>query len=167
MSEHTKEAQEKYLETKKYFFKLRGKAPKNLDQIFEKLHDEAFERIDCLTCANCCKTTSPVFTDIDIARIAKYLKVRPAELVSKHLHIDKDHDYVLNSVPCTFLDADNECSIYNVRPKACQEYPHTNRRKIAQLLPLTLENTKVCPAVFEIVEKLKTIVKIEVDPNRR
>jgi Fe-S-cluster containining protein len=146
---------------------LRGKAPKNLDQIFEDLHQEAFDRIDCLDCGNCCKTTSPVFTDIDIARIAKYLKIRPAELVSKHLHLDKDNDYVLNTAPCTFLDQDNQCGIYSVRPKACQEYPHTNRRKMIQLLPLTLENTKVCPAVFEIVEKLKTIINVEVDPSRR
>ena len=71
------------------------------------------------------------------------------------LHIDEDNDYVLKSVPCTFLDADNQCSIYHVRPKACREYPHTNRIKQHQLLKLTEKNVSICPAVFQITEQLK------------
>jgi Fe-S-cluster containining protein len=71
------------------------------------------------------------------------------------LRIDEDRDYVLQSVPCTFLGADNYCSIYQVRPKACREFPHTDRIKQHQLLKLTEKNIEVCPAVFEIVEKLK------------
>jgi Fe-S-cluster containining protein len=50
---------------------------------------------------------------------------------------------------------DNECLIYDVRPKACSEYPHTNRKKFIQIANLTLNNTEVCPAVYDIVEKLK------------
>ena len=159
MQDFELEAKKKYPENKKYLQKLKAKNPKNLDQVFDKLHEDVFEHIDCLTCGNCCKTTSPVFTDIDIDRIAKKLKMRPAELITKHLHLDPDRDYVLNTSPCTFLDTDNSCTIYDIRPKACQEYPHTNRRKMSQILtPLTLENTKVCPAVFEIVEKLKVVI---------
>ena len=64
-------------------------------------------------------------------------------------------DYVLQTVPCTFLGEDNSCSIYEVRPKACREYPHTNRIKQHQILNLTEKNVEVCPAVYNIVEKLK------------
>ena len=98
-----------------------------------------------------------MLTNFDIERIAKHLRIRPAQLIDKYLHLDKDKDYVLNSSPCTFLGADNYCSIYEVRPRACREYPHTDRKNMSGIMKLTLENTKVCPAVFEIVEQLKNL----------
>jgi Fe-S-cluster containining protein len=63
---------------------------------------------------------------------------------------------VLKSLPCSFLGKNNYCTIYNVRPKACREFPHTDRIKQYQLLDLIQKNIEVCPAVFNIVEKLKT-----------
>lgn len=156
IDQFNEESRLKYPENRKFFDRLKNKKLKNLDQAFHPKHDEVFEKIDCLECANCCKTTSPIFSDIDIDRIAKHLRIRPAELVKQHLHLDSDGDYVLNSSPCTFLGSDNYCSIYDYRPKACREYPHTDRKNIAGILPLTLDNTKVCPAVFEIVEQLKS-----------
>lgn len=149
-------AKEKYLETKKYFAKLKKRTPKNLDVTMQDLHQKEFEKTDCLTCGNCCKTTSPIFTDKDIERIAKYLKMKVRVFIEQYLDRDADDFYVLKTAPCTFLDLnDNSCFIYDVRPKACSEYPHTNRRKFIQLTDLTLKNTEVCPAVFNIVEKLK------------
>lgn len=149
------ENRKKYHENKRFFDRLKNKKIKNLDQAFHPVHEKVFDKVDCLKCGNCCKTTSPIFTDIDIDRIAKHLRIRPAELVNQHLHLDSDQDYVLNSTPCTFLGYDNYCSIYEFRPKACREYPHTDRKNIASILPLTLANTQVCPAVYDIVEQLK------------
>ena len=71
------------------------------------------------------------------------------------MRIDEEMDYVLQTVPCAFLGEDNFCSIYEIRPKACREYPHTNRIKQYQILKLTEKNVEVCPAVYDIVEKLK------------
>lgn len=141
--------------TKTFFQKLKKRKPAKLDDIVQELHEEAFEKIDCLECANCCKTISPIVTDRDIDRMAKELRIRPSELISRHLHLDSDGDYVFNNQPCPFLMADNYCSIYESRPKACREYPHTDRRKFDQLLNLTLKNTYVCPATFRIVEQMK------------
>jgi hypothetical protein len=62
---------------------------------------------------------------------------------------------VLKSVPCTFLDSDNKCFIYDVRPKACREFPHTDRKKFNQITDLTLLNVAICPAAYNIVEKMK------------
>jgi Fe-S-cluster containining protein len=149
-------AKEKYLETKKYFQKLKKRTPKNLDFVVQELHISEFKRTDCLTCGNCCKTTSPIFTEKDIHRIAKYVKMKEHLFISTYLDRDIDDFYVLKTAPCSFLDLnDNMCSIYDVRPKACNEYPHTNRRKFIQLTDLTLKNTEVCPAVYNIVEELK------------
>jgi uncharacterized protein len=64
----------------------------------------------------------------------------------------------LKSSPCPFLDSDNYCRIYDDRPKACREYPHTNRKKMIQILDLTYRNTLVCPAVLEMLNRLKQIV---------
>ena len=149
-------AKEKYLESKKYFARLKKRTPKNLDIVMQDLHQKEFEKTDCLACGNCCKTTSPIFTNKDVERISKHFKMKEVAFIAQYLDRDADDFYVLKSAPCTFLDLnDNSCFIYDVRPKACSEYPHTNRRKFIQLTDLTLKNTEVCPAAYNIVEKLK------------
>lgn len=148
-------AKDKHNENKKFFAKLRKKPPKKLDYIMQELHDAEFERTDCLECANCCKTTGPLFTDKDITRISKHFRMKEQAFIDTYLRIDEDNDYVLQSVPCTFLGADNYCSIYDVRPKACREFPHTDRKKFQQISNLTLKNVAMCPAAFNIVEEMK------------
>ena len=146
-------------ENKKFFRDLKKINSKKLDQTIHSLHNNEFECIDCLKCANCCKTTGPLFTDKDISRISKFLKIKPSLFTDKFLRVDEDHDYVLKTLPCSFLLEDNRCSIYDVRPKACREFPHTDRIKQKQLLSLTQKNTEVCPAVFNIIENLKKELK--------
>lgn len=148
-------AKEKHTENKKFFAKLRKRPPKNLDYQMQEMHEREFERTDCLTCANCCKTTGPLFTNADIERISKFFKLKPSKFIETYLRIDEDNDYVLQQVPCTFLGADNYCSIYEVRPKACREFPHTDRKKFQQISHLTLKNVSICPAAFNIVEEMK------------
>ncbi|WP_456424235.1 YkgJ family cysteine cluster protein [Lutibacter sp.] len=156
LKELPKLAAEKHLENKKYFAKLKKRTPKKLDLLMQELHDKEFEKTDCLTCGNCCKTTSPIFTEKDIQRISKHFKMKVVTFISQYLERDTDDFYVLKTAPCTFLDlSDNTCFIYDVRPKACREYPHTNRRKFIQITNLTLNNTEICPAVYNIVEALK------------
>ena len=155
LEEHKEHLKLKLKENVNFFKRLKRVKPKVLDQKIHPIHDEVFSCTDCLKCANCCSTTSPLFTDKDISRIAKYLRIKPSAVVSQYLRIDEDRFYVLKKSPCTFLGADNYCSIYDARPKACRDYPHTDRIKQSQLLNLTEKNVEVCPAVFEIVEKLK------------
>jgi len=158
LERHKTLVKQKAKENKAFFQQVKRLKPKALDQKMHQIHEEVFACTDCLECANCCTTTGPLFTDKDISRIAKHLRLRPSEFTEKYLRIDEDKDYVLQSVPCTFLGDDNRCSIYDVRPKACREFPHTDRVKQHQILNLTQKNVAVCPAVYEIVEKLKTIV---------
>lgn len=143
---------------KKFLLSLKKKDPRKVDDAFHTLHEEVFEEMDCLTCANCCKTTSPIFYDTDIERLAKELRMKAVDFVDKYLKVDDDGDQVLKSSPCPFLGYDNYCSVYEARPKACREYPHTERKKMVQIMELTHKNTQVCPAVFEIVERLKKII---------
>ncbi|WP_242094890.1 YkgJ family cysteine cluster protein [Aestuariivivens sediminicola] len=152
-------AKDKHNENKKFFRRLKMKPPRNLDYMMQELHDAEFNKTSCLECANCCKTTGPLFTDKDIERIAKFLKLKPFQFIEHYLKVDEDKDYVLQSVPCSFLGADNYCSIYDVRPKACREFPHTDRKKFHQISNLTLKNVAICPAAFNIVEAMKKAIK--------
>ena len=142
-----------YLEQHKVTSKKLKKV-KKLDDQFHELHYEAFEKIDCLDCANCCKTTSPIFYDADIERVAKAVKMKSGVFIDTYLHRDTDGDYVLNEAPCPFLGFDNKCIVYESRPRACREYPHTNRKRMHQILKLTVENTQVCPAVHDIMKEM-------------
>lgn len=153
-------AKDKHKENKKFFGKLRKKPPRHLDLQMQEIHEEEFRKTDCLTCANCCKTTGPLFTDKDIDRISKYFRMKPVKFVETYLRIDEDKDHVLQQVPCTFLGEDNYCSIYEVRPKACREYPHTDRKDFHKISSLTINNTAICPAAYNIVEEMKRRIKV-------
>ena len=153
-SEDLSESKVQLEQTKKIFRKWKQTKPKDLDQKFHKEHISEFKKMDCLTCANCCKTTSPIFRDADIRRIAKHLRIKESHLIQNYLKMDEESDYVLQKSPCTFLGTDNKCAIYEVRPLACREYPHTDRKNMFQILELTAENTLICPAVARIVKTI-------------
>lgn len=125
-----------------------------LDEAFGKAHEQVFKSYDCLTCANCCKTTGPLFTRADIDRLAKLFKLRPVDFVDRYLRVDEDGDHVLKTVPCPFLMEDNKCFVYAERPMACREYPHTNRKNMQQILKLTVKNQEICPAVAQIIDRI-------------
>jgi uncharacterized protein len=135
--------------------RIKKKQPKNLDDIVHLLHEEAFSTFDCLDCANCCKTIGPRLIDKDIDRLAKHLKMKTSDFSEKYILTDEDGDYVFKDHPCPFLLPDNYCMVYENRPKACREYPHTNRKRFYQILELSYKNCETCPVVFEIFEELK------------
>lgn len=142
-------------EHSKDYKNLLQKTPKNkLLQRLANLHEEAFEEIDCLKCANCCKNYSPRFKMPDIKRIAKHLKMKEAQFIDRYLNLDSDGDYVVKSHPCPFLGEDNYCSIYEYRPRDCYRYPYTDEDVFVNQVNLTLKNTQVCPAAFYIMEKM-------------
>jgi uncharacterized protein len=119
------------------------------------LHYEEFEKIDCLECGNCCKSISPAIYESDIRRMASSLRIKASEFTDEYLLKEENEDYVFLKTPCPFLDDDNSCKIYNSRPRACREYPHTDRKRFFQILDLTTKNAKICPAAFNIIGHLK------------
>lgn len=140
-----------------FFRQVAAKPPGKVDEAFHKLHEEVFAEVNCLDCGNCCKSLGPKLNSADIRRISSVLRIKASEFEEKYLRFDEDDDFVFSKMPCTFLDEDNSCKIYEDRPRACREYPHTDRRKMHQVLDITLKNIETCPAVFEIVERLKNV----------
>jgi Fe-S-cluster containining protein len=118
------------------------------------LHEAAFERIDCLTCANCCKNYSPRFKTPDIKRISKYLRLKESVFIDTYLSLDEDGDYVAKTKPCPFLGSDNVCSIYEQRPSDCQRFPYTDEDVLIKRPAITLKNATFCPAVHYVLEQL-------------
>ncbi|MGV8091512.1 MAG: YkgJ family cysteine cluster protein [Mangrovibacterium sp.] len=143
------------------FQKLKKKKPARLDQIVHALHEKAFEKFDCLTCANCCSSISPIIKDRDAERLAKSQKMKTSEFINRYLHLDEEQDFVFKQTPCPFLMADNYCCVYQNRPKACREYPHTDRTRFYQILSLTLKNCEICPVVYAITEELYKVMSNE------
>jgi uncharacterized protein len=141
-----------YASNKKVAEKLKKMKPKELDALFHAAHEEKFKNMDCLACGNCCKTTSPIFLQTDIDRLSRVFKMKSSKFIDQYLWRDEEGDFVLKSSPCPFLGEDNKCLVYEERPKACREYPHTNRKNIHGILGLSLRNTLVCPVVHEIFQ---------------
>jgi Fe-S-cluster containining protein len=136
------------------------KAPRR-NQILEELpaaHEEGFRRVDCLTCANCCKRYSPRFKTPDIKRISRHLRMKESEFIAQYLRLDEEGDYVVKSTPCPFLGADNYCSIYDVRPSDCERFPYTDEDVLVKRPSLTQKNATFCPIVYVVLERLMEVV---------
>jgi len=118
------------------------------------VHEEAFSKIDCLQCANCCKHYSPRFKTPDIKRISRHLKMRESDFIETYLEVDDEGDFVVRSAPCPFLGADNFCSIYEQRPSDCQRFPYSDEDVFIKRQQLTLKNSTFCPITYYVLEKL-------------
>ena len=143
------------LEKQKFFKGFLRKADKNA--VLERLpalHEEAFSKVDCLQCANCCRNYSPRFKTPDVKRISRHLKMKESVFIETYLRVDEDGDFVARSAPCPFLGADNFCSIYEQRPSDCRRFPYTDEDVIIKRQALTLKNSSFCPITFYVLEKL-------------
>ena len=139
----------------KFLKNLASKKVKGLYKIIHQFHAEVFSEIDCMQCANCCRTLGPLLNETDINRIAPLFRMRKSVFEEKYLIIDEDGDRIFKSMPCPFLGTDERCSVYDDRPKACKGYPHTEEKNIEGKLPKLGINTEFCPGAVLIVEKLK------------
>lgn len=118
------------------------------------IHEEAFNKVDCLGCANCCKNYSPRFKTPDIKRISKLLGLREGVFIEKYLKEDEEGDFVIQQTPCPFLGSDNYCSIYEDRPSDCRRFPYTDEDVLIKRTALTLKNSSFCPITYYTLEKL-------------
>lgn len=151
---------------KKYFLRYLRRVeklkPYGLDDLSVKLNTEVWQEVDCLTCANCCKKMTPTFTNKDIRRISVHLNMKPFQFKEKWLQYDKkDKDWTNVNQPCQFLDlTTNMCSVYEVRPADCVEFPHLTKKKMVDYMHIHQQNISYCPATFKMVEKMMEKIKV-------
>ena len=144
---------------KKYKQYLQRPNRKAALKVIPQLHEEAFEKIDCLTCGACCKNYSPRFKTPDIKRISRHLGMKEGVFIETYLRLDNDGDYVTRSSPCPFLQEDNRCGIYEERPSDCHRFPYTDEDVLIDRPAITLKNVSFCPITFFVLENLMATVK--------
>lgn len=142
---------------KKSFANLNKKKAKKQNLKATEIHYEVFDTLDCLDCANCCSSIPPIVNKRDISRISKTLQLSESQFISQYLTKDEDGDTVMNASPCPFLETDNTCRIYEDRPKACRQYPHTGEMEFAKNFELHRQNIQWCPAVYHILKQFSAI----------
>lgn len=142
-----------------FLSRIEKNPPKKLDVLVEKLEKEVWAEIDCLSCANCCKSMSPTFTQKDMIRIAKHLELTVAEFKTKWLRKERGTgDWINKKMPCQFLALkSNKCNIYEVRPRDCSGFPHLPKKKMVEYLHVHKQNVEFCPATANMVEKMKVL----------
>ncbi|MFZ4581179.1 MAG: YkgJ family cysteine cluster protein [Paludibacter sp.] len=139
------------------FFKKNKKKIEASDLKIHAIHQRISDKTNCLECGNCCRSLGPRITDKDVEKLAKALRMKAVDFIATYLKIDEDGDMVFKTMPCPFLGADNYCAVYENRPKACREYPHTDRKKFYQIYNLSVQNASTCPIVYAVLEEIKTL----------
>ena len=144
----------------RFLNRLKRNPPKDLQSIAIKASSNAWQGVECLSCANCCKTMTPTYTNKDIKKIAAYLKMPAIEMKKKWLKKERGTGNWLNkTTPCQFLDMEtNMCNVYEVRPADCSGFPHLTKKKIVDYIHIHKQNLDECPATFKLVEKMNELL---------
>lgn len=144
-----------------YLSRLEKNHPKNLKVLTEIADKQAWKEVDCLTCANCCKTMSPTYTPADIKRISAHLGMKVSAFKEKYLYKDKSEgDWMNTKQPCQFLNLkDNKCSIYDIRPLDCSGFPHHDKKRMTDYTHVYKQNVEYCPATYKWVEKMMLLTE--------
>lgn len=146
---------------KKFLTKILKEQPRGIDKLTPVLEMEVWKEVDCLTCANCCKTMSPTFTPVDIKRISKHFKQTPEEFAKQWLYKDRIGDRLNKTQPCQFLNLqDNKCSIYEIRPADCAGFPHLSKKRMIDYIHVHKQNIEYCPATYKMVEKMQALIDL-------
>ena len=144
---------------KDFFDNAKQVSKPDLERLSVETHDEVFKRTDCLSCGNCCKTAPPIVTPADVKRIARFLGKSPKQIIRNFTIQDFNGEMSFDQVPCRFLRDDNYCSIYEARPEACGDYPHTRSNQFMRRKNLHIKNFEICPAVEEIITIMENKIK--------
>jgi Fe-S-cluster containining protein len=137
------------------FLKFGALSPYAVDKTVHELLEEVSGRIDCTTCANCCKVARPVLGPTDVKRLGTRLKMPESDFLDHFLKKDEEGaGWLFKSLPCPFL-CDNRCTVYEDRPRECRSFPHLHKRDFTSRLIQVISSYSVCPIVFNVYEGLK------------
>ena len=161
LKKFAKKADKKKDKLIKFLNKLDKIVPEDMPELVAEVDKQVWEDIDCLECANCCKTMTPTYNKADIARISKHFGMTPKAFKEKWLYKDKSGDWMNTATPCQFLGKDNKCSIYEIRPEDCAGFPHHHKKEFDLYNDTYIGNVPRCPATFELVSRLKKRVEKE------
>ena len=156
-----KKAQLDKRKMRRFLTKLEKNAPRGIEKMTATIEKEVWKEMDCLSCANCCKTMTPTFTTADLKRISAHFGQTPDEFKAKWLYKERGSgDWMNKKEPCQFLNLkDNKCSIYAIRPADCAGFPHLPK-KMKDFVHVHKQNVEYCPATHRMVEKMMERVEM-------
>lgn len=141
---------------RRFLTRIEKNLPRGLEANKPALENRVWQDIDCLNCANCCKSMTPTFTATDMKRISAHLGMPEEDFKKKWLYKERNSgDWMNKKQPCQFLDLKtNMCSIYEVRPLDCAGFPHL-QKPLKDYMHVHKQNVELCPATHKMVEKMK------------
>ena len=85
-------------------------------------------RFECTQCGNCCKNHGEYayvyLAEHDVERITHFLGLPRERFLREYCQIEDGWVSLRMDAPaCPFLQEDNRCAIYPVRPKQCATWP--------------------------------------------
>lgn len=155
-----KQAQKNKRKFRHFLTRVENNPPRAIKQTIAEAEKQVWLETDCLSCANCCKTMTPTFTNKDVKRISKHFGQTADEFKAKWLYRERggERDWLNKTEPCQFLNLkDNKCSIYEIRPADCAGFPHLPR-KFTDYVHVHKQNVEYCPATYRLVEKMMVLV---------
>jgi Fe-S-cluster containining protein len=139
------------------------KQHKFVERKFRHIADTIASDIDCTVCAQCCKEPEVNLLERDIDRLMKVLRITKRQFFAQYVDGEDEDGPILKRAEsgCVFLGADNLCTVYDDRPSACQDFPHTVRGKGSLHFRFWrfLERAPYCPIVYNTLEAWKDEVK--------
>jgi Fe-S-cluster containining protein len=123
-----------------------------------RLAEDVESGIDCTACANCCRVATVRLAERDIPKLAKRVGVNPAIFLRDYTEQSEEEGLILKRTEagCVFLTG-NDCSVYDVRPGNCSDFPHTVRGDgsfVSRMWDFT-DRAVYCPIVYNTLESLK------------
>ena len=128
-------------------------SPRRLDDWFRWLYRVYSAKIDCGICRNCCQRLWMFMREEDIRDMAYYLVMDERKFKNTYL-VKSLCGYELPA-PCPFLGEEGVCTVEDCRPLSCREFPFAERPGRARDILAILDHARVCPIVYEILERLK------------
>ncbi len=127
-----------------------------MDKKVQELNAIIEPQIDCLKCGNCCKTLMINVTKEECILVAKVLTMTVDEFKQTHIETSAEETYmVMNKMPCSFLQRDNCCSIYQNRFNECREFPQLKNPNFKSRTFSTMMHFGRCPIVYNVIQGLK------------
>ena len=134
---------------------LKQKDSNTIDAIVFKLNNEITPQIDCTQCGNCCRSLMINLDDADAARLSRHLQIYKEDFYNRFVERSSQGTLaVMNMIPCHFL-AENKCTVYEVRPNECREFPGLHHPGFTKRLFTIFMHYGRCPIIYNVVEKLK------------
>ena len=138
-----------------------------VERRLKKIAQEIEEQIDCTQCANCCRVATTKLTERDVEKIAKFLRIKPAQFLRDYTIESEEEGLILkrDDSGCIFLSG-NECTIYESRPHTCEDFPHLVRGSGSLLSRMweMPDRATYCPIVYNSLEAFKEEVGFRSSP---